>query len=87
MFKRKYTIPEYVFACETIEDLKVYFRPEELQSLEKLGFFVYEITVPEDGIIYGKRQLVYKKDDVVNVQRFNFNLTVGEWQDIDKKFF
>jgi len=80
-------LKNYIFGFENLDHLRIWFRLEELKSLHDQGFYVYEITVPENFIIYGTRQLIFPKDQIISSKKIDINLDPGLWKDIDDKYF
>lgn len=54
----------YHCGFESMDALENWFSPTELGRLKDLGFFIYEITVPEAECIFGDSQLMFNKQEV-----------------------
>lgn len=73
--KRKYK-GDWKFAFENLDDLIEWIGDKEtyLNILnDSKGFRIKELTIPENMIIYGAKQAIYKKDSVRSEIKINFN--------------
>jgi hypothetical protein len=56
----------YIFGFASIEDLYIWYSPPEIAILELNGFFIYLINIPEEHVIFGSRQVIFNKNNILN---------------------
>jgi len=55
----------YVFGFATLEHLYIWYAKEEINVFEKYGFNIYEYNIPDDKVISGSRQVIFKLCDTI----------------------
>jgi hypothetical protein len=62
---------EYIFGFAKIEHLYIWFAKEEIDIYKNYGIYIYEFTIPDDKVIYGSRQVIFKLSDTISQQKYH----------------
>ena len=82
----------FIYGFKNKKDLYIWFRMNELLTLNFYGFDIYEIKVKiknnhnNNNIIYGNRQLIFNKNFIVEEKLGNINLHYKEFNEIYKNY-
>jgi len=64
---------EYIFGFAKLEHLYIWFAKEEIDVYKNYGIYIYEFTIPDDKVIYGSRQVIFKLSDTISQQLINID--------------
>ena len=68
--KLLYPGSNYVFGFATLEHLYIWYDKAEIIIFENFGFNVYEYNIPDDKVISGSRQVIFKLCDTINCKKY-----------------
>jgi hypothetical protein len=61
---------EYIFGFASLEHLYIWFSKEEIDIYNKYDICIYKFTIPDDKVICGSRQVIFKLSDTISKQQY-----------------